>query len=160
MSSGAIPLNPNCPPGYAPDIIYRFPMEPFFPEPFGQDCGFSQLGFNVFGGILLVFAVIGLVLHLLTLPDPEKPLFTYVRLLHCADLVVMIALIVTVFVDYTHAYILAVLYSIVFMSNGAMWSYLGYQTIIKTVVNVQLKRDVNVVSVSDASVDIRSNLAS
>jgi len=122
-------------------------MEPFFAQTgFGQDCDMSLVGLYAFGGIVLAVAVGALVLHVLTIPEPETPLFTVVRVAQSVELMAGIAIIHTAWTAPTHTYIPITLFSMLFMANGSLWSYLGYQTVVKTVVKVRLAKHVNTVS--------------
>jgi len=145
--------NSTCPSGTGPDLLYRFPMEPFFPEPYGSDCGYSFLGAQIWGALIVATSVLGLVLTLATFPEPESRLFTLVRVVHCMDYVLICAVVITCWVDLPRAYIPAVIFTAFFMYTGLMWLFLGYHTVVKTVINVQLKKDVTVVSELYRSLD-------
>jgi len=57
----------NCSAGWQPDLLYRFPLDPWFTEPYGQDCYFSPIGYTVYGSIIIILTVPALILYLLGL---------------------------------------------------------------------------------------------
>jgi len=126
--------------------MYRFPLEPLFTQPYGTDCGFSEVGFRVYGSVVLAVALVSLVIHLMTLPDEENRLFTYVRLMHCVHILSICTVIVIGFIDISKTYIGVAIFTIVFMNTALVWLYLGYRTVVRTVMNVQISKEINAVS--------------
>ena len=59
----------NCSRAYGPDLFMRIPMYPYFPQPYGQDCYFSYIGYDIFGGISLFLVAITTIVHLVTLTE-------------------------------------------------------------------------------------------
>jgi len=137
-----------CPDGWGPDLLMRFPMEPFFPEPYGQNCDFHYTGYNVFASIVLIDTIIVLLLHVWWLQGEANQLSLWVKLLQMVALVLEVAILITSWTAPTKAYIVYCLFLVVFMTLGFAWLILGHRTILRTIVKVALNKDVTVVCLS------------
>jgi len=121
-------------------------MEPFFTEPYGQDCFFSYLGYNIFGGIVLAYAGACLVLSLVTLPDQTHWLLQSVAAANIVNMITVSSVIILGWADPRSSHIAFAVFIILFHLTGFLWAFVGYQTLMKTIVRVEVKKDVTAVS--------------
>jgi hypothetical protein len=153
MSAAFNPNNITCPNGYGPDLLFRFQLEPLFTTPYGYDCYFSYLGYDILGGITVTINLICILAHLLTLFQGNKKLLSAVRISNIILLLTILAMDVSVWITPSAFHI----YQLISITTQGIvtgvWAYFGYQSLLMTIIKTGAQKTVSVVSLSIAEQD-------
>ena len=126
----------NCTAGHGPDLLFRFPIPPYFDEPYGDDCYFSNVGYGVFGGVLLVPIGFCLILHVVTLTEPNNQVLRTVLLLQTLVLLsMMIAIVIGWLAPRGFMIMWMIFFLFLFLMGGSLY-YLGYSSLVLTIKKV------------------------
>lgn len=128
-----------CPDGYGPDLLYRFPTEPFFVEPYGMDCYLSYTGYTVLGVIIIASSAICLCLFLTTLSKRDNKHIRLVKIVHLVT-TVNTALAVAIGWSLPRLFHFFYLYTMVwFIITALILAHMGYGSIAQTIRRVEMQ---------------------
>lgn len=117
----------------------RFAVSPF-DEPFGQDCYFNILGYDIFGSILLAWVCIAILFHVLSLADKHTKLISFVIILQAVEEVILGCGIVVGFIQPRAYVVVFTLFFFLLLGLGIAWFALGYHAMVVTMRKVDPNR--------------------
>ena len=131
----------NCTAGYGPDLLFRVPLEPFFPQSYGEDCYFSYVGYNVFGGCVLALVALVLTVHVATLLLVQAPT-KLIDLVLWLQTIVLLSMGITIIIGFVapRGFVIAwMIWMFFLVLLGISWFALGYISMVKTITRVEIK---------------------
>jgi len=140
--------NHSCPPGWGPDLMYRFPLEPFFTEPYGQDCYLSFVGYAIMGTLVLVACGICLLVNLFTIAAEKVALMRWLRVMHVWQMIAVYVVVIVGWARPDQYHIVMVLFLVSFQLCCVLWLYAGYKSLVLTVAKVEINSKITLVSAS------------
>lgn len=131
----------NCSEGQTSDNLFRVPMEPYFPEPYGDDCYRNVLSFDIVGGVVFTIVSLLFIVHLVTFAVFHKlaKLITAALVLQTIVLATMMGAILVSFFLPRYFFVAWMVFMLFLAQLSVSWLYLGYHSMVQTIRKVEIR---------------------